>query len=275
MEETTLFKDFTTEFKDIDSKKGIVSGYFADFESLDSDGDVIKKGAFSRTINDNGPSSVRPRIKHLFNHDINSPLGVLLSLKEDQKGLYYESKIGQHNLGQDFIKMATSGLITEHSIGYRTIRQNKMREDWKDGEVMRELLEMRLFEGSSLSGWGANENTPLTGVKSIDAAIERTKQIEKFCRESDATDSTIEALLIYNKELLQIIATTQPANTAIVPEQEVVIVETTETLIKVDSVVQCPACGKHTHNTQSEKGYIKCHRCEVVFTYGSKLFVKI
>ena len=219
--EDQLFKDFQLELKDIDGKKGIVSGYFTDFESLDSDGDIIKKGAFARTINDNGPASVRPRIKHLFNHNVDQPLGVLLTLKEDQKGLMYESKIGTHALGQDFIKMAESGLITEHSIGYRTIRKNTLTEDYKEGQPMRELLELRLYEGSSLSAWGANPNTPLLGVKSLEKAIERSQLIEKFCRDTDATDETIQALLEYNKDLLQIIATKQPAP-AIVPEQEIV-----------------------------------------------------
>lgn len=38
--------------------------------------------------------------------------------------------------------------------------------------------------------------------------------------------------------------------------------------------VECPACFRHTHNTQESKGYIRCHRCDAVFIYGSKLFYK-
>jgi hypothetical protein len=171
--------------------------------------------------------------------------------------------------------MAESGLITEHSIGYRTIKYNQVKpwEDWKEGDTARELTELKLYEGSSLTAWGANPNTPLTGIKNDierNKLINQAEAIEKFCRDSEATDETIEMLLIYNKQLLQVIAdshSTQPV-LPIVPEER-------ETLIKVDSVVECPSCTKHTYNTQSEKGYIKCHRCEAVFTYGSKLFVKI
>ena len=274
------YKDFTiTEpiaFKDIDGKKGIVTGYFADFDSIDSDGDVIKKGAFSRTITATGPASPKPRVKHLLNHDVSYPLGVVKSLKEDNKGLYYESQIGTHSLGTDFIKMAESGLITEHSIGYRTIKYNQIKpwEDWKDGEAARELTELKLYEGSSLTAWGANPNTPLTGLKNeieINKLINRADAIEKFCRESEATDETIEMLLLYNKQLVQLITdskSTQPVLT-IVPE----VVK--QELIKVDSVVECPSCTKHTHNTQTDKGYIQCHRCSAVFVYGSKLFIKL
>lgn len=288
IEEIYSTKDFTStplQFKDIDGKKGVVTGYFADFNSTDSDGDIIMPGAFDKTIKSTGPGSPKPRIKHLMNHNISQPLGVLTSLKEDAKGLLYESKIGTHSLGTDFIKMAESGLITEHSIGYRTMKSNQIKE----GDGARQLIEVKLYEGSSLTAWGANENTPLTGIKGLNQTelnkiINRAEAIEKFCRDSEATDETIEMLLLYSKQLLQVIAdnvltsegdnskdsnSTQPVLPDIEPE------ESEDTLIVVDSVVECPCCTKHTLNTQEEKGFIKCHRCGVVFTYGSKLFVTI
>lgn len=214
MKDIYSHKDFTIvvplEFKDVDGKKGIVTGYFADFNSIDSDGDIIKPGAFTKTISESGPNSKKPRIKHLMNHDVSQPLGVLVSLKEDAKGLYYESQLGNHSLGVDFVKMAESGLITEHSIGYRTIKYNQVCpwNDWKQGEVARELTELKLWEGSSLTAWGANPNTPLTSLKSeveINKLLNKADAIEKFCRNSTSTDETIEMLLIYNKQLLQII----------------------------------------------------------------------
>lgn len=227
MKEIFSYKDFTVvtpmEFKDVDGKKGIVTGYFADFDTVDSDGDIIRSGAFAKTISENGPGSRKPRIKHLMNHDISLPLGVLTSLKEDQKGLYYESQLGSHSLGVDFVKMAESGLITEHSIGYRTIKYTQVKpwSDWRAGECARELTELKLYEGSSLTAWGANPNTPLTGIKSesdIQKIISKSESIEKFCRNSTATDETIEMLLIYNKQLLQIITdknATEPNNTTL------------------------------------------------------------
>lgn len=228
MKDIYSYKDSpgSVSIKDIDGKKGIVTGYFSDFNSTDSDGDIIKPGAFSKSISQTGPGSNKPRIKHLMNHDISQPLGVLLVLKEDHKGLYYESQLGTHALGVDFIKMADSGLITEHSIGYRTIKYNQVQpwSDWKEGEVARELTELKLWEGSSLTAWGANPNTPLTGLKTeieINKLINKHEAIEKFCRDSNATEDTIEMLLIYNKQLVQLITdlkTIQPAN-AIVPEE--------------------------------------------------------
>ena len=216
-------------FKDADTKKGIVTGYFASFNNIDSDGDVIVPGAFAKSIKETGPQSMQPRIKHLMNHDSGKPLGVILSLSEDEKGLCYESQIGTHSLGQDFIKMVDSGLITEHSIGYRTIQSDLGKGD----DSANYLKEVQLWEGSSLTAWGANSLTPITGMKSefkIDDIIERQKQIEKFCRSTSATDETIELLLIHSKQLSQIILDVQIATKAAdapLPDDELMKILTT------------------------------------------------
>lgn len=279
MKDIYSYKDFAisdpVQFKDIDGRKGIVTGYFADFNSLDSDGDVIKPGSFSRTISATGPASAKPRIKHLMNHDPSQPLGVLLTLKEDEKGLYYESKLGTHTLGTDFIKMAESGLITEHSIGYQTKKFNQVTswEDWKEGDIRRELTEVKLWEGSSLTAWGANPNTPLTGLKNeieLNKLINKAEAIEKFCRETKATDETIEMLLLYNKQLLQSITelkSTQPAS-AIVPET-IEIEQEAKDEKGLPQVVTCPSCKGKTIDTQKEIGYVRCRHCQGVFASGS------
>lgn len=283
MKDIYSYKDFTIseiQFKDVDGRKGIVTGYFADFNSLDSDGDVIMKGAFTKTIQATGPESAKPRIKHLLNHDPSKPLGVITVLKEDSKGLYYESKLGSHSLGMDFIKMVESNLITEHSIGYQTKKFNQVTswEDYKDGDIRRELTELKLWEGSSLSAWGANSNTPLTGLKNeieINKLLNKAEAIEKFCRDTKATDETVETLLIYNKQLLQTITdlTSKQPDVSIVDDTSEI--DEVEKKDKLPETVDCPNCNKFTHNTQEEKGYIKCHRCDVTFSYGSKLFIKL
>jgi phage head maturation protease len=41
--------------KDLDTKQGIVTGYYSVFGNIDSDGDMIMPGAFLKTISENGP----------------------------------------------------------------------------------------------------------------------------------------------------------------------------------------------------------------------------
>jgi HK97 family phage prohead protease len=192
------YKSFDLEVKDVDTKSGEVIGYFSAFGNVDSDGDIMMPGAFKRSIQDWGPEG-KNRIKHLMNHDPSQPLGKILDLKEDDYGLYYRSKVGSHQLGKDFVKMVESGLITEHSIGFRTLREQKAENGNQIHEVM-------LFEGSSLTAWGANEATPMLGMKNynnLEKLQDQIKAFEKFIRNSDVTDETIDLCILKVKQLAQ------------------------------------------------------------------------
>lgn len=210
------YKNLDLEIKDIDKKQGIVTGYFAAFGMKDSDGDIIHPGAFAKTLNEMYPKG---RIKHLLNHDPSKPLGKLIELKEDNYGLRYTSQIGKHSLGQDFLKMVESDLIKEHSIGFSDLTPM----DKKKGEGHTNITEVKLYEGSSLTAWGANEFTPLVEMKgqNVEKLAERIKKFENFARKSDATDEAIEACLLYIRQLAQIIEdiTTSPDDESEMPEE--------------------------------------------------------
>lgn len=245
MKQAYAFKDYTSPeigFKDVDGKKGIVTGYFAAFNNVDADGDVIRKGAFERTIRENGPKSAKPRIKHLMNHNTSEPLGLLLEMKEDDKGLYYESKLGTHSLGQDFVKMVESGLITEHSIGYRVIKRNQL-QDYEGymknpGRGWFELVELKMFEGSSLTAWGANPNTPITGMKTELQVQNVNNRIDLLCkalRNGTFTDETFDLLEIELRQLQQfnIDLLTQTTETAKASQP----VETQKAIAAIDNFI--------------------------------------
>lgn len=219
----------SAEIMDLNVKQGIVTGYFSKFNNVDADGDIIRPGAFTKTIKENGPESSLPRIKHLLNHDPSLPLGVLTSLKEDGYGLLYQSQVGSHELGEDFIKMVESGLITEHSIGFKIIKRNQIQsyENYIKNPSLGqyEITEIKLYEGSSLTAWGANPYTPITSLKSandMDLLVAKHEAIEKFCRNTNATDDTIQMLLLHSKQLAQMLVdmkrTTEPEQ-SIQPEE--------------------------------------------------------
>ena len=219
------YKSLGMEVKDVDAKKGIVSGYFSAFGMVDSDGDIMMPGAFKRSIQDWGPNG-KGRIKHLLNHDPSKPLGKIMELEEDNYGLKYTSQIGTHSLGKDFVKMVESGLIAEHSIGFKILREQKSDEANQIHEVM-------LFEGSSLTAWGANENTPMIGMKNmgtIENIQAQIKSFEKFIRDSDVTDETIDLCLIKVKQLAQALeqmsSTEAVIETPLQQKEEIVPVET-------------------------------------------------
>lgn len=178
-----LTKGIPQGFKDVDVKQGIVSGYFAHFGSKDSDGDIIVKGAFSKTIRENGPESKHPRIKHLLDHNKKNAIATIQVLKEDDYGLYYESKAGRHTAGRDFLLMVEDGIITEHSHGYITLKEQQK----SDANYIYENI---LLEGSSLQFWGANSNTPVLGVKSEEDLFNTLSMLEKAVRNGRYSDET-------------------------------------------------------------------------------------
>lgn len=194
------YKSIPFEVKDIDLGARKLSQYFSAFNVRDAAGDLVLPGFFTKTLQEIGPKSAKPRLKHLLNHDIQKPIGLPEDAIQDNYGLLVTSNIGSHWQGEDFIKMVESGLITEGSMGYQVVKGQKVDKG-------RNLIEGRVMEVSSLTGWGVNEWTPITAMKSEDQlshAIARLEKLEKFCRNTDATDDTIEMLLVEVKQLTQL-----------------------------------------------------------------------
>lgn len=195
-----FFKSIDYSVKDVDTKKGIVSGYFSAFGNLDSDGDIIEKGAYDRTIRERGPKSNQPRIKHLKNHDSRQAPGKLLELSEDGFGLFFVSQLAKSEgnfttLARDTLIEYDAGIITEHSVGFETISERTENEN-------NVITEIRLWEGSSLSAWGANPNTPATGVKDQkDELIKYFKYMEKALSIGSFSDQKLKELEIHFKAL--------------------------------------------------------------------------
>ncbi|WLR50040.1 HK97 family phage prohead protease [Bacillus tianshenii] len=150
------YKSLPTEFK-VDEEKREIEAYVSTFDFKDSDGDIVRKGAFSQTVKQD-----KSRIKVLWQHDIKSPVGLPKHIEEDSKGLYTVSKISKTTLGNDLIILANDGVISETSIGFNTLK-----DKWNKGENARELLQLKLWEYSFVT-WGANSQALVSGVKTLD-----------------------------------------------------------------------------------------------------------
>ena len=202
-----LVKSISAGFKDLDVKSGIVTGYFANFGSIDSDGDRIIKGAFAKTIRENGPQGTQ-LIKHLLDHNKNIAVGKLQELSEDEVGLYYESKAGRHTNGRDFLLMAEDGIINQHSFGFRIIKEQKRAD-------ANEISEVAMYEGSSIQFLGANRNTPVTGIKSESDIIEDLGLLERAMRNGKYSDA---AFLQIEEKIKSLYAILKPGSTLVADE---------------------------------------------------------
>lgn len=179
-------KAISENFKDVDVKQGIVTGYLSHFGSKDADGDIILPGSFTKTINENGPNGTK-RIKYLLDHKTDQAVGTFTELKEDSIGLYYEGKIGRHAMGRDYLLMVEDGIINQHSIGFKRINQD-VKSDAKY------IKEIKLFEGSGLQFWAANGNTPITGVKELSDYVRHLGLLNKALKDGSYTDESLKEI---------------------------------------------------------------------------------
>lgn len=174
------YKDYVSSVKDID-EKGIVIVAANAIGNVDSDKDMSIDGSFDKTL-----SEGFKRLKWFLNHDRNLLLGVPIEGK--QSGKYLEMK-GQLNLKkqiakdtyEDYKLYAEHGKTLEHSIGVEAVK-------WEQQGDTRMVKEWKLWEYSTLTSWGANEDTPMLGIKSADSIIEAIDWLNVMLKKGNYSD---------------------------------------------------------------------------------------
>lgn len=202
--------------KDVDMKEGIVTGYASRFGNVDSDGDIMEKGCYQKTISENGPTSGRPRIAHLWMHSSYEPVGKLLELMEDDYGLLFRSKLSKSNRGKDALALYEEGIINEHSVGFQGVKfEDDIKDESKPWDRIRTFKEVKLWEVSSVV-FGANPDTPTIGVKDLNPeqaanVIKRLENMERTLRKG--TGLTDDAFRLLEIECAQIRKELSPLQT--------------------------------------------------------------
>jgi HK97 family phage prohead protease len=162
------FKQRSTEIKDLDVKKGIVTAYANVYMNEDDAGDISDPSSFIKTIKENSK-----RIRVLKDHDRRITLGVPLEI--DPTDSYGLKTVSQFNMQKEVSRdmftdiqlMVDNNLNAEVSIGYDVIER-----DPKNRKLIKQYA---LWEYSFLSSWACNELATVTGsknLKSIPSIIE-------------------------------------------------------------------------------------------------------
>lgn len=200
------------ELIDADEKAGIIKGYGSYFGNKDSDNDVIMKGAYKKTIAENGE-----RVKYLYQHDMNQPIGKMTELYEDEKGLVFVAEIAKTQLGKDVVELMKSGVITENSVGIMPIQKNNKGD-------YREITEVKLYEISAVT-LAANDQAKILDVKGnvdVEKLSKRYDNLTKLIRKGEISDEmgfAIEAEIQKLKSLF--IEFTKPVDEITSPNVEV------------------------------------------------------
>ncbi len=192
--------------KDVDTVKGIITGYGASFNTVDSDNQMFLPGCFKRSLNDNAS-----RLRFLYQHCSTMPLSLFSKIEEDKTGLLFTSDpITTTTWGQDAIKLYADGVLKEHSVGFELLASSMVDDGDGDGNDVEGITEARLWEVSPVT-WGANPLTPVVGIKSAhknnkEYIIERIHTFQKALHRGTLRDDTYTLLEIELKQWESILA---------------------------------------------------------------------
>ena len=158
-------KEFLFQIKQFSQEDnyGYFEGYASVFDVIDSAKDVVRKGAFTRTLEEKRSSIDDKNIPMLWSHKTDMPIGSfpVEYMFEDDIGLYVKGKILLSvEQGKNAYELLKSGICNRMSIGFLVKKSNFL-----PGNI-RELLDIDLHE-ISLVMFPANKSAKVLGVKSM------------------------------------------------------------------------------------------------------------
>jgi HK97 family phage prohead protease len=184
---------------DVDAKSRRVKVVLNKTGVKDFDKDIVDKSAFNKTIAERGPMA-KNLIWHLTDHNpsLKSAVGKFSELSMQSGDLVGVTNIPQTSWGNDVLTFYKSGQINQHSIGFKTIKDEPA--DKQDTRLIKEVM---LYEGSAVL-WGANEFTPtLEAGKSFSKEDLQTKYFA-LKKEMNSGNYTDEFFQIIDSQLKQI-----------------------------------------------------------------------
>lgn len=163
VEDIKTFVDFKTEIIATE-EDGTFEGYGSVFNNTDLGNDVIKDGAFTKTLRERGAKGV----KLLYQHKTDMPIGVFTEIKEDDHGLYVKGKLALGtSSGKDAYELMKMGALDGLSIGFKVNPKEVMYDKRTGKRIIKELDLMEV----SLVTFPMNPRATVRSVKGEDISI--------------------------------------------------------------------------------------------------------
>jgi HK97 family phage prohead protease len=132
----------------LDDETPVIRGHAAVFNHLSEDlggfREQISPGAFADALSESQD------VRALFNHDPSLILGRnrsgTLRLKEDKEGLAVEIDPPDTQYARDLVVSMDRGDVSQMSFGFRVRRGGQRLEKTKDGQIIRTLTNVNLFD---------------------------------------------------------------------------------------------------------------------------------
>jgi HK97 family phage prohead protease len=117
------------------------AGYAALFGRPDRGGDVVRAGAFARSLK-RGAGAV----PLLWQHEAGRPIGRIDYLREDKRGLRVIARLSESAAGREAAALLGEGAVTGLSFGYRVREATAPSTGSGRAEGVRELIDLDLVE---------------------------------------------------------------------------------------------------------------------------------
>lgn len=119
----------------------VIEGYASVFGVRDRGGDIVMPGAYAASLK--RMAEAGGRVRMLWQHDQGQPIGVWDQVSEDAHGLRVKGRLlTEVEKGREAAALMAAGAVDGLSIGYRTLRAEKLPEGG------RKLIELELWEVS-------------------------------------------------------------------------------------------------------------------------------
>jgi len=154
-------------------ENGIISGYASVFDVVDAYNDIVKKGAFSKAIEQ---FNLGKKPKLLWQHDVRYPIGIIEEMFEDNYGLFIKAKLLLDvPQAKEAYCLLKNDAVNGFSIGYRINQKHNQNG-------MQLLTDINLLEISIVT-FPACEVATVSEVKNVDEGKIMNKEIQNEIKE--------------------------------------------------------------------------------------------
>lgn len=193
------------------------------YDNIDRLDDICRPGMFTKSWNEH-----KADIKFLVDHDKGQKPGKVVDVWENKAQAFTKVNFGNHTLGNDMLEMVSDGIIEGASFGFKAMKFSHIEVK---GKRVRELREV--YHGETTLTNALDPINPLAGVRSVTKAGDalflelkaRIDKLEQFCRNTTASDETIQHFLLEIKALQTLIS---QDDTAITQDVEPVVSDNDE-----------------------------------------------
>lgn len=163
---------------------GVIEGYGSIFGNIDRGFDIVEAGAFSDSLKSG------PKVKMLWQHNADQPIGVWDEVVEDEKGVRVKGHmLSEVEAGREATALVKAGAIDRLSIGYRTL---EFREAKVDDRWVRVIEKAELWE-VSLVTFPMNPEATIDAVKA--ASMSQREFERQLLRDSKMSRTVVTALM--------------------------------------------------------------------------------